>query len=90
MAPPSPFFTLVISWDIFRDQDPFVNYYFGLSFNLRCYFAQSNIFEIVKQDLVKNNFRFLHSELVKRCILGQFLAVSGGPQNLSPEMKLGP
>ena len=71
MAPPSTFFALVISRNIFMDPDPFVNSYFGLSFDLRRYLAQSDIFEAVKQGLEKNNFRFLHSELVTKCDLGQ-------------------
>ena len=49
MAPPCTFFSLVISGDIFRDPDPFVNSYFGLSFDLRCYLAQSDIFEVLKE-----------------------------------------
>ena len=76
--PPSTFSTLATNRDIFMDPDPFVNSYFGLSFDLRRYLAQSDIFEVVKLGLEKNNFGFLHSELVTRCILGQFLAVSGG------------
>ena len=60
------------------DPDPFVNSYFGLSFDLRRYLAQSDIFEAVKLGLEKNNFGVLHSDLVTSCILGQFLAVSGG------------
>ena len=74
MAPPSTFFTLVISGDIFGDPDPFVNSYFGISFDLRCYLTQSNIFEVVKQSLKQNNFRFLHSELATRCIFGAIFA----------------
>ena len=35
------------------DLDPFVNSYFGLSFDLRRYLAQSDIFEAVKLDLEK-------------------------------------
>ena len=53
------------------DPDPFVNSYFGLSFDLRCYLAQSDIFEVVKLGLEKNNFGFLHSELITKCDLGQ-------------------
>ena len=58
MAPPSTFFTLVITGNIFRDPDPFVNSYFGLSFDLRCYLAQSDIFEAVKQGLEKITSEF--------------------------------
>ena len=46
--------------------DPFVNSYFGLSFDLRYYLAQSHIFEAGKQGPEKNNFGFLHSEHVTR------------------------
>ena len=53
MAPPLTFFTLAITRDIFMDPDPFVNSYFGLSFDLRRYLAQSDIFEVVKLGLKK-------------------------------------
>lgn len=53
MAPPSTFFTLVITRDIFKDPDPFVNSYFALNFDLRGYLAVSDIFDVVKLGLEK-------------------------------------
>ena len=38
--------------------DPFVNSYFGLSFDLRYYLAQSYIFEAGKQGLETNTLDF--------------------------------
>ena len=71
MAPRVTVFALMVIIDILVDSDTFVNSYFGLSFNLRYYLAQSKIFEAGKQGLEKNNFGFLHSELITKCDLGQ-------------------